>query len=525
MKTSEPPRPAVLCILDGWGLREDTDSNAIAQGNTPVWDRLMRTCPHAALDTDGVHVGLPAGQMGNSEVGHMNIGAGRVVMQDLPRINAAIADGSLARNSVLQDLIETLRKSGGACHLLGLLSPGGVHSHQDHLAALADIISAAGVPVRIHAFFDGRDTPPKSALEYLAAFEEQINGLPDVAIATVSGRYYAMDRDNRWDRVGLAFAAMVHGRGERASSAGQAIEVSYAADKTDEFILPMALAGYMGMADGDGILMGNFRADRAREILSALLDPAFDGFDRGTMPTLTGGTGLVEYSSAHAAFMTTMFPPENLVNTLGEHAARLGLKQLRIAETEKYAHVTFFLNGGHEDPFEGEERILIPSPKIATYDLKPEMSAPEVTECLVDAIEDGTFDLIIVNFANPDMVGHTGIFIAAVQAVEAVDACVGRLEEAVRDAGGVMLITADHGNVEMLQDLTTGQAHTAHTTLRVPLVLVDGRAGDAGQLTDGRLADVAPTLLGLMNVPVPAEMTGRMLANVEGANDVQTAAE
>lgn len=504
------PRPVVLCILDGWGYRTAPDSNAIAQAKTPVWDRLMAGSARSLLDTSGTAVGLPDGQMGNSEVGHMNIGAGRVVLQDLPRIDRAVEQGELAGNPVLQRLIERLRTSGGTCHLMGLVSPGGVHSHQDHMAALARIVTDAGVPVSVHAFLDGRDTPPRSAADYVAKLQAD---LPTAAaVATVSGRYYAMDRDKRWDRVERAYSMLVDAEGRHADDAAAAIQASYAADESDEFVVPTAIGRFGGMRDGDGVLMANFRADRAREILTALVDPAFDGFARNQVVDFAAVCGMVSYSAALDGFLDTLFPPVALENVLGQVVANAGLTQLRIAETEKYAHVTFFLNGGEEQTFDGEDRILIPSPKVATYDLQPEMSAPEVTEKLTAAIAGGTYDLIVVNYANPDMVGHTGIMPAAIRAVECIDACLGKLEQAVLAAGGVLLITADHGNIEQMRDPKTEQAHTAHTTNPVPLLLVGGESavGPVG-LSDGRLCDIAPTLLTLMGVETPQEMSGRSL--------------
>jgi 2,3-bisphosphoglycerate-independent phosphoglycerate mutase len=447
--------------------------------------------------------------MGNSEVGHQNIGAGRIVMQDLPRIDRAVHDGSLARNPALLAFIDKLKASGGACHLMGLLSPGGVHSHQDHMAALARIVAGRGVEVKVHAFLDGRDTPPRSAQGYVARFLADIKVAPKAAIATVSGRYYAMDRDKRWERVARAYAALVGAEGSRAKDAAAAIEASYAANKSDEFVAPTALGDYSGMRDGDGVLMANFRADRARELLTALLDPQFDGFARARVVRFAAAVGVASYSEALDAFMPALFPPEALRNTLGEVAADAGLKQLRIAETEKYAHVTFFLNGGEERVFAGEDRILAPSPKVATYDLKPEMAAPEVTDRLVEAIRSGKYDLIVVNYANPDIVGHTGDLKAAIAAAEAIDACLGRLEAALREAGGTMLVTADHGNLELMRDPATGQAHTAHTTNPVPVLLVNPPRPLG--LRDGCLADVAPTLLELLGLPKPAEMTGASL--------------
>ncbi len=503
--TNARPRPVVLCILDGWGERDDTEYNAIAQAETPVWVRFKATRPASRIDASGDEVGLPDGQMGNSEVGHMNIGAGRIVMQELPRINRAVADGSLAANTVLADFIAALRRSGGTAQLMGLVSPGGVHSHQDQIAALANILADEGLPVALHAFLDGRDTPPSSARDYVARL---IAAAPGARVATVAGRYYAMDRDKRWERVAKAYDALVEGKGERAPDAIAAIDAAYARKQTDEFVVPTVVDDYAGMRDGDGILMANFRADRVREILAALLDPGFDGFARPRRVSFAAAAGMVEYSDHLAGLMGALFPPQTLDNVLGSVIADAGLNQLRIAETEKYAHVTFFLNGGREAEFAGEDRILVPSPKVATYDLQPEMSAPEVTDRLVEAVAGGKYDLIVVNYANTDMVGHTGDMAAAVAAVEAVDACLGRLEAAVRDAGGALLITADHGNAEYMHDAETGQPHTAHTHNLVPLILAVGGPPSA-RILDGRLADIAPTVLELMGLPQPAEMTGR----------------
>jgi 2,3-bisphosphoglycerate-independent phosphoglycerate mutase len=504
------PRPVVLCILDGWGYRPERADNSILQAETPHWHDFMARSPHALVQASELFVGLPMGQMGNSEVGHMNLGAGRVVMQDLPRIDRAIEDGSLAANPALAHFIDQLKASGGTAHLMGLLSPGGVHSHQRQIAALARALDRAGVPVAIHAFLDGRDTPPKSALDDLARFAADTAGLKGVRIASVSGRYYAMDRDKRWDRVEKAYRALVEAQGEHAADAAAAVEQSYAAGKGDEFVLPTVIGEYAGMRDGDGVLMANFRADRVREILAALLDPDFAGVARARVPRFAAALGMTEYSAELNPFLATLFPPEKLNDTFGEVVARAGLTQLRIAETEKYAHVTFFFNGGREAEFPGESRILVPSPKVATYDQKPEMSAPEVTDALVAAIDRGRFDVIIVNYANTDMVGHTGDLAAAIAAVETVDRCLGRLAEAVTRAGGCLLITADHGNAEMMRDPATGQPHTAHTLNPVPLLLVNPPAGVTG-LRDGRLADIAPTLLALLGMSQPAAMTGRPL--------------
>jgi 2,3-bisphosphoglycerate-independent phosphoglycerate mutase len=504
------PRPAVLCILDGWGHRPDPKDNAILDARTPNYDRLIATCPQGLIDASETFVGLPKGQMGNSEVGHMNLGAGRVAVPDLPRIDKAIEDGSLAKNGTLTELIATLKENGGACHLVGLASPGGVHSHQDHLVSLANMIAGAGVPVWIHALLDGRDMPPRSAQECLEHIQTSLKaGLP-IKFATVGGRYYAMDRDKRWERVAKAYDALVDGKGETAKTPKEAVDKGYAARLDDEFVLPTVIDGYTGMKDGDGLLMFNFRSDRARQILTALLDPMFDGFKRGRLVKLVAAVGMVEYSAALNEFLKTLFPPAIIKMGLGETVARAGLKQLRIAETEKYAHVTFFFNGGEERQFEGEERILVPSPKVQTYDLKPEMSAPEVTDKLVAAIGSGKFDLIVANYANSDMVGHTGNLQAAIKAIEAVDACLGRLMAATKKAGGVMFITADHGNAEQMYDEQTHQKHTQHTLNRVPALLFNAPA-NVRSLGDGKLADVAPTMLALMQVPQPREMTGHSL--------------
>jgi 2,3-bisphosphoglycerate-independent phosphoglycerate mutase len=515
MAASSRPRPVVLCILDGWGHRPDPSYNAILDARTPNYERMIATCPQGLIDASETFVGLPKGQMGNSEVGHMNLGAGRVAVPELPRIDKAIEDGSLAKNPILAELIATLKKSGKACHLLGLASPGGVHSHQDHLVFLANLIAGAGVPVWIHAFLDGRDMPPRSALECLQHIEAGLkSGLP-IRFATVAGRYYPMDRDKRWDRVALGYDAMVDAKGEHAKTPAGAVEQGYAAKLDDEFVRPTVIDGYDGMKDGDGVLMFNFRSDRARQILTALLDPRFDGFNRARVVKFAMAVGMVDYSAALNPFLKTLFPPEAIRMGLGETVAKAGLKQLRIAETEKYAHVTFFFNGGEERVFDGEERILVPSPKVATYDLKPEMSAPEVTDKLVEAIGSGKFDLIVVNYANSDMVGHTGDLAAAIKAIEAVDACLGRLMAAVGQAGGVLLVTADHGNAEQMFDEKTHQKHTQHTLNRVPALLF-GAPANIRSLTDGKLADVAPTVLNLMGVPQPREMTGHSLLSEKG---------
>ena len=505
------PKPVMLVILDGWGWREEVADNAIRLAHTPNFDRLWGECPHALLRTSGLDVGLPVGQMGNSEVGHMNIGAGRVVMQDLPRIGLAVADGSLAGNAVLGAFIAKLKASGGTCHLFGLVSPGGVHSHQDHAAALARIVAGAGVKVVVHAFTDGRDTPPQSAGEDIRRLQAALPG--GVPVATVSGRYYAMDRDKRWDRVARAYGAMAEGTGNGFADAASVIDAAYGNGVTDEFIIPAVVGGYRGMRDGDGLLCFNFRADRVREIFAPFVDPAFEGFAVPRKIRFAAMAGMTHYSDFLAGSVGILFPPVTMEHLLGQVVAAAGLRQLRMAETEKYPHVTYFMNGGIEVPNGGEERTMVQSPRVATYDLQPEMSGPELTDKAVAAIESGVYDLIVLNFANPDMVGHTGSLKAAIAAVETVDVGLGRIAEALMPQGGArpggaMLVTADHGNCEMMRDPVTGGPHTSHTTNPVPVFLM-GVPGVT--LHDGRLADVAPTLLHLLGLAQPAEMTGRRL--------------
>ena len=499
--------PVVLCILDGWGLSERAEANAPHLAHTPNFDRLMQTCPNATLTTHGPDVGLPRGQMGNSEVGHTNIGAGRVVAMDLGRIDLAIEDGSFAENDALGRFIARLQDSGGRAHLMGLVSDGGVHGHIAHIAAAAKVIRAAGVPVVLHAITDGRDVAPRSARSHLANLIEALPG--DVRIVTVTGRYFAMDRDNRWSRVQEAYEAMVAGRGMRAGDARTAVTNAYARSESDEFIAATVIGDYKGVAPGDGLFCLNFRADRSREILQAMADPDFDAFEREVTPDWAATLGLVEYSEAHEAWFDTVFPPRDIVNTLGAWVARHGRRQFHLAETEKYPHVTFFLNGGKEPPEKGEARYMAPSPDVATYDMQPEMSAGEVTDQLVGAIRDG-YALIVVNYANPDMVGHTGDLKAAIAACEAVDAGLGRALEALEAAGGAMIVTADHGNCEVMVDPETGGAHTAHTLNPVPVILVGAPEG-VRLRGGGRLADLAPTVLALMGLPQPGEMTGESL--------------
>ncbi|CAD0186730.1 2,3-bisphosphoglycerate-independent phosphoglycerate mutase [Ruegeria sp. THAF57] len=500
------PKPVVLCILDGWGLSEDTTANAPLLANTPTFDKIMAIGPHATLITHGPDVGLPSGQMGNSEVGHTNIGAGRVVAMDLGQIDLAIEDGSFFENEALQAFITKVKASGGTAHLMGLVSDGGVHGHLNHIVAAAKAITDAGVPVALHAVTDGRDVAPKSAFTYVAELEGR---LPEGArIVTVSGRYFAMDRDNRWERVSEAYSAMIKGQGRAAATAHGAIDHAYNQSETDEFIVPTVLAGFDGVKDGDGFFCLNFRADRAREILRAIGEPGFGDFETGSRPQLSALLGMVEYSDGHNAYMTTVFPKRDIVNTLGEWVAKQGLRQFRLAETEKYPHVTFFLNGGKEIPESGEDRFMPKSPKVATYDLQPEMSSADVTAKFVEAIEEG-YDLIVTNYANPDMVGHTGDLQAAIKACEAVDQGLAQVVAALEKAGGAMIVTADHGNCEVMVDPETGGPHTAHTLNPVPVALVGGPAG--ASLRDGRLSDLAPTLLDLMEIDQPPEMTGQSL--------------
>ncbi|MBR1149791.1 2,3-bisphosphoglycerate-independent phosphoglycerate mutase [Bradyrhizobium sp. JYMT SZCCT0428] len=499
-------RPVMLAILDGWGWREDPADNAVRQAKTPNFDRLWNAGPRAFLRTSGRDVGLPDGQMGNSEVGHLNIGAGRVVMQDLPRINDAITSGEIKSATALTGLVQALKQSGGTCHLIGLVSPGGVHSHQDHVAALAAILAEHGVPAVVHALTDGRDTPPRSGADDLKRLSAALP--PQVPIATVVGRYYAMDRDKRWERVGKAYDAIVEGEGPHFADAQSAMSDAYAHDVTDEFVVPSVIGNYAGIKDGDGVLSFNFRADRVREILGAMLDPSFDGFKRRRSVRYAAAVGMTQYSSDLDRLMQTIFPPQAFPNILGEVTSAANRTQLRMAETEKYPHVTYFLNGGREEPFSGEDRIMVPSPKVATYDLQPEMSAAELTAKAVEAIDSGKYDLIVLNYANPDMVGHSGNLAAAIKAVETVDTALGKISEAIERSGGALLVTADHGNCEMMRDPVTGGPHTAHTTNPVPLLL---QGGGGATLAEGRLADIAPTMLDLMQLPKPPEMTGKSL--------------
>jgi len=512
--TEQNRKPTVLIVLDGWGYREDTRDNAIANGNTPVWDRLWSSAPHTLISASGSDVGLPGGQMGNSEVGHMSLGAGRVIYQNISRIDQAIADGSFFDNPVYTDAVDKAVAGGGAVHLFGLLSTGGVHSHEEQIFAALRLAAGRGARrVYLHAFLDGRDTLPRSAAPSLARAEAVFKELGCGGIASICGRYFAMDRDNRWDRIERAYRLLTEGvAAHRYPDAATALAAAYARDESDEFVAPTAICGDgdapVVVADGDAVLFMNFRADRARQLTRAFIQPGFSDFQRAVVPRLAAFVTTTEYAADIPA--PCAFPPQSLDNVLGDYLAQRGLTQLRIAETEKYAHVTFFFSGGREELFPGEERVLVSSPDVATYDLKPEMSAPEVTDRMVEAIRSGRYDLIVCNYANGDMVGHTGVYAAAVKAVEALDACLGRVIAALQEVGGQALITADHGNCEQMLDYESGQHHTQHTTDLVPLVYVGPRATglkDKG----GILADVAPTLLALMGIDKPAQMSGTSL--------------
>lgn len=499
------PKPVVLCILDGWGARADRAANAPALANTPTFDRIMATCPNATLITHGPDVGLPNGQMGNSEVGHTNIGAGRVVAMDLGQIDLAIENGSFAQNAALLKFAADVKAKGGVAHMMGVVSDGGVHGHINHVIAAANALTDQGVEVVLHAITDGRDVAPSSADGFMQAL---VDALPNGArIGTVVGRYFAMDRDNRWERVRQAYDAMINAKAEfKAANAPAAIAAATARGETDEFIKATIIDGYTGARDGDGFFCLNFRSDRAREILAAIGDPDFTDFDAAPRPAFSSLLGMVEYSAKHSTYTQTCYPKRELKNTLGEWVADHGKTQFRLAETEKYPHVTFFLNGGKELPEKGEDRFMPKSPKVATYDLQPEMSCGEVSDQFVAAIEAG-YDLIVTNYANPDMVGHTGDLNAAITACEAVDAGLARVVAALEAAGGAMIITADHGNCEMMIDPETGGPHTAHTTNPVPVAVL-GAPSNVSGLRAGRLADLAPSLLDLMGLPQPDEMTG-----------------
>lgn len=513
MTSNKSSPTTLLLILDGWGHREETEHNAIAAAHTPVWDALWKDCPHTLISTSGTDVGLPEGQMGNSEVGHMNMGAGRVVYQSLTRIDKAIADGEFRDNPALCAAVDKAVGSGKAVHILGLLSPGGIHSHEDHLLAMVDLAAQRGATkVYIHAFLDGRDTPPRSALPSLQKADRRLREAGLGRVATMTGRYYAMDRDKRWERVQQAWDLLTRGDTPYVyPTVDEALRAAYDRGEDDEFVKATRIdepgAPPLCIEDGDSVIFMNFRADRARQLTSVFVDEHFDGFQRTVRPVLADFVTLTEYSADINA--ACAYPPEVLRNGLGEYLSDQGCTQLRIAETEKYAHVTFFFSGGREAAYEGEDRVLVPSPSVATYDLKPEMSAPEVTDRLVDAIRSGKYNAVICNYANGDMVGHTGIFDAAVKAVEAVDQCLGRIVEALRETHGQCLITADHGNVEQMVDSASGQPLTSHTSGPVPLVYVGEKPWQFHR--QGSLSDLAPTMLALMDMDIPEEMTGTSL--------------
>ena len=507
------PKPLVLMILDGFGHSDSPEFNAIHAANKPVYDRLLASQPHGLISGSGMDVGLPDGQMGNSEVGHMNLGAGRVVYQDFTRVTKSIRDGDFFENPTICAAVDKAAGAGKAVHILGLLSDGGVHSHQDHLVAMAELAAKRGAEkIYLHAFLDGRDTPPKSAQHSIELMQATFTRLGKGRVASLIGRYFAMDRDNRWDRVEQAYSLIVDGKAEHhADYAVDGLIAAYERGESDEFVKATTIGEPVRIEDGDAVVFMNFRADRARELTRCFVEPGFNEFQRARVPQLAGFVMLTQYAASIPA--PAAFAPEALTNVLGEYLANNGKTQLRIAETEKYAHVTFFFSGGREEPFVGEERILIPSPQVATYDLQPEMSAPEVTNRIVDAIENQRYDVIIVNYANGDMVGHTGVFDAAVKAVECLDHCMGRIVEALDKVGGEALITADHGNVEQMEDAMTGQAHTAHTCEPVPFIYYGKRQLRIRE--GGVLADVAPTMLTLLGLPVPAEMTGRSVVELE----------
>ena len=502
--------PVALIIMDGCGLGDKTDkNNAVQMANTPVLDGLIEKFQTSQLQASGEYVGLPDGQMGNSEVGHTNIGAGRTIYQQLTRITRDIKNGDFFKNEALVSIVKSVKENHGALHLMGLVSPGGVHSHQDHLYALLKLAKDNGVEeVYVHAFLDGRDVPPQSAQPYLEELEAKCREIGVGQIASVSGRYYAMDRDNRWDREQKAYEAIAHAEGVSADSAVAGLKASYAADVNDEFVVPFVVKGYEGMKNGDGAIFFNFRPDRARQLTHAFVDDSFDGFERDEDLKIPFTT-FSQYEAGLNAKVA--FPPESISNTLGEIIQDHGMTQLRIAETEKYAHVTFFFNGGVEEPYKGEDRILVPSPKVATYDLQPEMSAVEVTDKVVEAIKSAKYDFIILNYANCDMVGHTGIMPAVIKAVETVDTCVGRFVDAIREVGGEVCITADHGNADKMMDYDNDQPFTKHTTNPVPFIVVSDRVKS---VKDGALCDIAPTLLTLAGVEIPSEMTGKNLVEL-----------
>jgi len=516
MNSNEPHRPVMLMILDGWGYSCNQEWNAVNASHTPVWDRLWNNYPRSLIRASGAEVGLPSDQMGNSEVGHLNIGAGRVVYQEFTRVSRSVKTGSFFNNATLTGAVDQAIEGNKAVHILGLLSPGGVHSHEEHIHAMAKLAVDRGASkVYLHAFLDGRDTPPKSAAASIAKMEQVFAELGSGQIASIIGRFYAMDRDHRWPRVKAAYDLITQGKADFSAADGtSALEMAYERGETDEFVQATAITTNgkpIQIEDGDAVVFMNYRSDRARQITRPFIEEDFDAFEREHQPKLSTYVSLTEYSSSYD--VPVAFPPDRLKNVFGEYVSGLGMRQLRIAETEKYAHVTFFFNGGREEPFEWEDRILINSPDVTTYDMQPEMSAPELTDRLVEAIESDKYDAIICNFANPDMVGHTGNFEATVKALEALDLCLGRVDEALGKTDGAMLITADHGNAEKMRDIESGQPHTAHTTNPVPLILVT--KGDVQLDQGGTLADLAPTMLELMALEIPSEMNGHSLITTQ----------
>jgi len=503
-------KPVILCILDGWGIGDGGEYDAIASANTPCYDAMMTNYPNTTLTTFGNKVGLPEGQMGNSEVGHMNIGAGRVVMQYLPRIDQAFENGEVQEYEALKSMIQTLKDSGNACHIVGLASNGGVHAHIDHIIALADITNNEGVDTHIHALTDGRDCPPQSGKAFIEYLEGKLANANHANLASITGRYYAMDRDNRWERVEIAYNAIMNGEGIETGNTSKSIQEYYDNGVTDEFLKPLIVGGYKGFKDGDAIIFANFRSDRAREILNAIMFKDFEGFNReGGQRKISHAISMVEYSDDLNTVMDVLFPAITHENILGAVVADHGLKQMRMAETEKYPHVTFFFNAGREVPFDGEERILVNSPKVATYDLQPEMSAPELSEKLLKVVQDNNHDVVIVNFANTDMVGHTGSIEAARKAAESVDSTLCKLEAAVLEHNGILLVTADHGNADKMFDPTTNGPHTAHTLNPVPFIVIGDENAKLNE--GGKLADIAPTMLHYLGIEQPTDMDGTIL--------------
>lgn len=512
-------KTTVLCILDGWGCAPSYEDNAISRAHTPTWDKILETFPHGQLDASGGSVGLPAGQMGNSEVGHMTIGAGRTVFQDLPRIDQAIAMNQLSNQESLQEFIKKAKDGTGVCHLWGLLSDGGVHSHISHIIALSKLFCERGLKVYLHLQMDGRDTSPQSGYGFIQDLLSALTDFSNIQIATLGGRYFGMDRDKRWERLEKSYEVIVTGQGTHFDDPLAYIQASYDQGVTDEFVLPASMKGFSGVQTGDSFFIANFRADRVRQLLEVLTHKNFDKFENKNLrrvPVVNIG-GMVDYGQQFDGKVSVVFAPEQIRHHLGDVIARHGLTQLRLAETEKYAHVTFFLNGGSDDVLPGEERILIQSPKVATYDLKPEMSAPEVTQALVGALKTGAYDLIVVNYANADMVGHTGNMGAAIKAVEVLDKCLEQVLETVLEVGGDLLITADHGNIEHMHDDDTDMPFTAHTTNLVPFVLCNSNKGNYQIVSQGSLRDIAPTILALMGIDQPGEMTGQNLLLREDA--------